>query len=316
MKTVVIRHELPEWTDWCVDRLSAEFPEHEFRAAHSLEEALDHAPDAHAFIGIGPKMTPQLVASMPKLEWVQSLTTGIDNLLAMPEMPSGLPISKVTGVQAPQMSELALTLMFALARRLPAVLSAQARGEWDRRPQSLLHGKTVCLLGLGRIAETLALYCRTLGMEVTGISGRDGAPNVDRIYPRERLLEAASEADFLVVLIPLSAATRHIVGKSVLDAMKPTAFLINIARGGCVDEVALLEALENGTIAGAGIDVFETEPLPPDSPLWTAPNAILTAHVGGFADTYHQQCYPTMLANCRTYLEQGPDALTDAVRKP
>lgn len=315
MKTVVIRHELPEWTDWYVEQLSNEFPGTEFRAAHSLEDAFTHAGATQAFVGIGPKMTPALVSAMSRLEWVQSLTTGVDNLLAMKEFPAGVPISKVTGVQGPQMSELALTMMLALSRRLPQMLDAQARRVWDRRPQPLLQGKTVCLLGLGRIAEKLALYCKTLGMTVTGVSGRTEAPNVDRVFPREKLIEAAAAADFLVVLIPLSPKTRHIVGREVLSAMKPSAFLVNIARGGCVDEDALVEALKGGRIAGAGIDVFETEPLPAESPLWTAPNAILTPHVGGFADVYHRQCFPTVLRNMRLYLEGGPDALIDAVRK-
>jgi len=315
MKTVIVRHELARWTDWYVENLSAEFPGFDFRAAYSLDDAMAHAPGAQVFIGIGPQMPPALVVAMPRLEWVQSLTTGVDNLLAMEEMPKGVPITKCVGVQGPQMSEHALMLMLALARRLPDTLQAQARGEWDRHPQPLLQHKTVCLLGLGHIAETLAPYCRTLGMTVTGVSSREEVPNIDRIYAREQLVEAAAEADFLVVLIPLAPETRHIVGSEVLAAMKPTAFLINVARGGCVDEAALLSALQNGIIAGAGIDVFETEPLPKDSPLWQAPNAILTPHVGGFADVYHKQCFPIVLDNFRAYAEGGPGALTSAVRR-
>ncbi|MBV0912270.1 D-2-hydroxyacid dehydrogenase [Anianabacter salinae] len=315
MKTVTIRHELPDWSDWYAAELSQSFPGNTFRAAHSLEQAMALAPETEVFVGIGPKMTPDLVAAMPRLEWVQSLTTGIDNLLAMEAFPKGVPISKCTGVQGPQMSELALMFMLALSRRLPEVLAAQHRAEWDRRPQPLLHGKTVCLLGLGSIAETLALYCRTMGMTVTAVSGRSAAPNVDRIHPRDRLTEAAAEADFLVVLVPLSPDTRHIVGRDVLAAMKPTAFLINIARGGCVDEAALLDALRTGAIAGAGVDVFETEPLPAGDPLWSAPNVILTPHVGGFADVYHKQCFPTVRENFRRYLDGGPDALTEASRR-
>lgn len=316
MKTVVVKHELPEWSDWYVDRLRTEFPQHRFHAAHSTDDAMALAAEAQVIMGIAPKMSSDLISSMPRLEWVQSLTTGVDNLLSMAAMPSHVPISKVTGVQGPQMAELALAMMLTLSRRIPEVLDAQDRKIWDRRPQPLLYGKTVCLLGLGSIAETLALYCTTLGMTVTGISGRDSAPNVSRIYPRRMLTQAAAEADFLVVLIPLSDDTRHIVDGTVLGAMKRSAFLINIARGGCVDEAALLNALRKGEIAGAGIDVFETEPLPRSDPLWDAPNAILTAHVGGFADIYHKQCFPTVLNNCRRFFDGGPEALTDAVRRP
>jgi D-2-hydroxyacid dehydrogenase (NADP+) len=315
MKTILIRHELPAWTDWYIRKLSDAFPGHDFRPVYTLEDAMAQAAAAQAFVGIGPKMTPDLVAAMPDLEWVQSLTTGVDNLLTMDTFPPDVPISKVSGVQGPQMSELALTLMLSLARNIPSVMDAQTRKDWDRQPQALLHGKTVCLLGLGSIAETLALYCSTMGMTVTGVSGRASAPHVTRIFPREALLDAVAEADFLVVLIPLSPDTRHIVGRRVLAAMKHSAYLVNIARGGCVDEGALLDALTQGRIAGAGVDVFEAEPLPADSPLWSAPNIIITPHVGGFADTYHEQCFPTVLKNMRTYLEDGPEALTDAVRR-
>lgn len=315
MKTVIVRHELPAWTDTYVTRLRETFPGFDIRAAYGPEKAMAHASEAAAYIGIGPKMSPELVAAMPRLEWVQSLTTGVDNLLAMEAMPAHVAISRVTGVQGPQMAELALAFMLALARRLPQVLAAQGQAIWDRQPQPLLNGKTVCIFGLGSIAETLALYCKTLGMRVTGVSSREAAPNVDAIYPASRLVEAAAEADCLVVLVPLNDRTRHSVGAEVLSAMKPSAFLINIARGGCVDEAALLDALRTGQIAGAGLDVFEAEPLPADNPLWTAPNVILTPHVGGFADTYHEQCWPTVLSNFRTWAEGGPEALTDAVRR-
>lgn len=315
MKTIAIWHETRAWTDWYVDALQTDFPGHDFRAAYSAQDALAMGGETQAFIGIGPKMTPELVAAMPRLEWVQSLTTGVDNLLGMEAFPPHVPISKVTGVQGPQMAELGLTLMFALSRDVPGMLDAQATRTWDRRPQALLYGKTICLLGLGSIAETLALYCRTLGMHVTGISGRAEAPNVDRIYPRTGLQEAVAEADFLVVLVPLSPETTHIVGPELLAAMKPSAFLINLARGGCVDEAALQAALTDGQIAGAGLDVFQTEPLPKDHPLWSAPNVILTPHVGGFSDIYHKQCYPTVQRNMALYLEHGPEALVGAVRR-
>ncbi|MFW2543742.1 D-2-hydroxyacid dehydrogenase [Primorskyibacter sp. 2E107] len=314
-KTVLICHELPDWSDFYVAKLGETWPQHRFLAAHDEAQAMDLAPQAQVYIGLAPKMTPALVARMRQLEWVQSLTTGIDALLHMESFPRGLPISRVVGVQGPQMAELALTLMLTLARRVPDLLAAQARGDWDRRPQALLHGKTLCLLGLGQIAETLALYAQTLGMTVTGVSGRESAPRVDRIFPRRQIKQAVGQADFTVVLTPLTPETRHIVDAELLAAMKPTGFLVNLARGGCVDETALLHALTSGQIAGAGIDVFETEPLPADNPLWSAPNIVITPHVGGFADCYHEQCLPTVRENFRRYASGGPDALADAARR-
>lgn len=316
MKTVLIRHERPDWTDWYVEQFSELFPDFEFRPAYTLDDAMRHAPDTNAIIGIGPQMPPQLISSMKNLEWVQSLTTGIDNLLAMQEMPKNVPITKCARLHGTQMTELALLFMLNLVRDFPNMLDNQKAAVWDRQPQPLLYEKTVCLLGLGSIAETIANVCSVLGMTVTGVSnGRSTAPHVDRVYPRARLEEAASEADFLIVLVPLSDETRNIIDARILAAMKPSAFLINMARGGCVDEAALIEALQKGEIAGAGLDVFEREPLPPDDPVWQAPNVILTPHVGGFADIYHKQCFPIVLENLRAYASGGPEALKSAARR-
>ncbi|WP_163268650.1 D-2-hydroxyacid dehydrogenase [Chelativorans alearense] len=315
-KTVLVRHERFDWSEWYVRKLSPLFPDFEFRPTRSEAEAMAEAHEVNVFVGIGPTTTPRFVAAMPNLEWVQTLTTGVDNLLVMKEMPAHVAITRVAGVHGPQMAELAILLMLSLLRDLPRFLEKQQKRQWDRRPQPLLSGRTVCILGLGLIADSLALYCKTMGMTVVGVSdGRKEAPHVDRIYRRADLKQAAAEADFLVVLVPLSAETRHIINADVLLAMKPSAYLINIARGGCVDENALLDALNKGQIAGAGIDVFEATPLPAESPLWHAPNAIVTPHVGGYADVYHEQCFPIVVENFRVYAQGGPDALKNAMRR-
>ncbi|MFN3146623.1 MAG: D-2-hydroxyacid dehydrogenase [Paracoccaceae bacterium] len=309
-KTIIVRHERPEWTRDYVERLTPMFPGMAFKPAYTLDEAMALAPAAEAIMGIGPQLPPALFAATTRLEWVQTLTTGIDNFLHMKELPEGVPVTNIVGVQGPQMSEATMALMLALARDLPGVLRAQAEARWDRRMQIALHGKTLCLLGLGSIAETLTVYARTFGMRVIGVSdGRREAPGVERIYPRAALAEAAGEADFLVVLVPLTPETRHIVDARVLAAMKPGGFLLNMARGGCVDPAALIEALEAGRIAGAALDVFERTPLPPDDPLWTAPNLIISPHVGGYADIYADQCLPTVIENLKIYAEQGPGGL-------
>ena len=316
-KTIIIRHEHPEWSDMYVARLSDMFPDLDFRVAYSLDDAFALAPDAHAIVGIGPHMPPALIAAMPNLEWIQCLTTGIDNFVHMKELPTHVPVSKVSGVHGPQVSELALLMMMSLARRLPDMLEAQGQATWTRNLQPVLYGKTLCILGLGSISETLARYAATMGMTVTGVSdGRENAPNVARIYKRADLLKAAREADFLVVLVPLSENTRHIIDADIIAAMKPNAFLINVARGGCVDEAALIKALKSGDIAGAGLDVFETEPLPADDPMWTAPNVILTPHIGGFADIYGEQCLPTVIENMKIYTAAGAAALKTALVRP
>ena len=194
------------------------------------------------------------------------------------------------------------------------MFEAQKEARWERHMQPALFGKTLCILGLGNISETLALYAKTLGMKVLGVSdSRVKAPNVDHIYKRDELNVAAAEGDFLVVLVPLSEKTHHIVNAEVLSAMKPTGFVLNLARGGCVDEAALIKALQTGAIAGAGLDFFEHEPLPREDPIWSAPNVVLTPHIAGFADIVAEQCLPTVIKNLKIYTKIGASGLTSAI---
>lgn len=306
-KTVLI---LNSKADWYADQLARAVPAFRYIAATDDDTAVAHAAEAEVLVGLAPYIPGRLVAAMERLEWVQALTTGIESLLNMPELRKGTPVTNCGGFHGPQMSELAILLMLSLARRFPEMLANQAAGRWQSWPQPLLRDKTVCILGLGAIAETLATVCNAFGMHVTGVSdGRTEAPGFTAIWPRARLAEAAGECDFLVVLVPLSEKTRHIVDARVIQAMKPSACLVNIARGGCVDEAALLNALDAGQIAGAGLDVFATEPLPPQSRFWHHPRVIVTPHIGGASDVYHQQALPILVANLNAYAEGGAAAL-------
>ncbi|SDJ31420.1 NAD(P)-dependent oxidoreductase [Aliiruegeria lutimaris] len=210
------------------------------------------------------------------------------------------------------MSELAVLLMLAALRRFPAMQENQKAHRWERWPQPILAGRTVCIVGLGAIAEHLAGVLAAFGCRLTGVSGgRSEAPGFDQVYPRDSLEAAAAEADFLVLLTPYSPSTHHIVDSSVIAAMKPTAVLVNIARGGCLDEAALADALRENRIAGAALDVFANSPLAPDDPVWDLPNLIVTPHIGGFADVYHEQALPIVAANMVDYAEGGVKALKE-----
>lgn len=288
------------------DELAARVPALDYRAALSLEEAIALAGDAEVLVALAPFITPALVAAMPRLAWIQTLTTGVDNVIGL----SDAALTNLTGFHGPQMSELAVLLMLACARRFPEILENQKAHHWERRPQPLLQDKTACIVGLGVIAEHLAKVLAVFGMTVTGVSGgRTEAPGIARVYPRSALADAAAEADFLILLTPYTPETRHIVDARVLAAMKPTAFLINIARGGCADEAAVASALTEGRIAGAAIDVFANWPLQPDNPVWDLPNLIVTPQVGGYSDVYHKQALPQLAANMAAFAEGGVEAL-------
>tara|TARA_R110000868_G_scaffold53663_4_gene168179 strand:- start:1499 stop:2446 length:948 start_codon:yes stop_codon:yes gene_type:complete len=295
---------------WYADQLGQLCPGYRFVTATTEEDAMKLAAEAEILAALAPAIKPALIAAMPKLQWVQALTTGVDNLVAMAELSPEVTLTNCSGFHGPQMSELALLLMLSLARNFPAMLENQQAAKWERWPQPLLSGKTACLVGLGSIAEMLAKRCAALDMRLTGVSnGRSQLDGFDHIYKRDEIGSAAREADFLIIIVPYSSETHHIIDAETLDVMKRSAFLINISRGGCVDERALLSALDSGKLAGAGMDVFETEPLPSKSPLWHHPKIIVTPHIGGMADIYHQQALPIIAENFTHYERDGADGL-------
>jgi phosphoglycerate dehydrogenase-like enzyme len=303
--------------DLSLEELAAAAPGFDYVLAGGNEDAtLRAAAEAEIIIGLAEAIPGRVLAAAPRLRWIQALTSGTDRLEAQPELRPEVLVTAMRGIQGPQMAELALLLMLARLRDMRGMLARQAQRIWDRRPQPLLHGRTVAILGVGSIAEHLAERCKLFGMAVIGVSSsRCEAPYFSEILPRERLKEAAARADFLVVLVPLSEETRHIVDAGVLAAMRPDAFLVNIARGAVVDEAALAACLAERRIAGAGLDVFATEPLPQDSPLCALPNVIVTPHVGGVSDIYMRQALPAVVENLNAFLERGPAGLRNLVRR-
>lgn len=299
-----------------LDDLAAAAPGYDYALAADEATTMAAAAEAEIIIGLAHAIPGHVVAAAPRLRWIQALTAGTDHLEAMPELRPEVVVTAMRGIQGPQMAEHAFLLMLGLLRDMRRIVERQAARVWDRRPQKLLHGRHIVILGVGAIAEHLAERCRLFGMRVTGISdGRREAPHFDAILPRAALRQAASEADFLVVLVPFTPATRHIVDAGVLAAMRPDAFLVNIARGAVVDEAALAEALAERRIAGAGLDVFATEPLPAGSPLWALPNVIITPHVGGVSDIYMRQALPVVAENLRAWQAGGAAALRHVVRR-
>jgi D-2-hydroxyacid dehydrogenase (NADP+) len=296
------------------EHLTPTFPKLRFHCAHNSAEALALAPPCEILVIRTDEIFAGLVAAMPRLRLIQALTTGVDHIMALPNLPSNVMITAARGFHGPQMSELAFLFMLAFARKFPAVLENQKNRIWDRREQRLLVGKTVLVVGVGRIAEELAQRCKLFGMRVVGVSTRATAPHFDVLYPRAQIAKAAALADFLILLAPYTKENHHLVDAATIDAMKPDGVLINIARGGVLDEEALRRALLEGRIAGAGLDVFQTEPLPPESPLWDTPNVIITSHVGGVSETYAEQVMPILIDNLRAFMDGAPERMSYIVK--
>jgi D-2-hydroxyacid dehydrogenase (NADP+) len=300
--------------DYFRDVLGPEFPIATFRVAHNEAEALQVCGGSNVIVAMAHGIPATVVDKMSKLHWIQALTTGTDHLLTL-NLPKDIIVTSGRGIHGPQMSEMAFLYMLSHFRDIRRLLRNQAQAKWETWPQRLLWGKTVVILGVGAISEQLALRCKAFDMCVIGVSSsRTEVAKFDEILPRERLHEAVAKADVFVVLIPYSPETHHIVDRKVLEAMKPNALLINIARGKVIDEPVLAEALAQRRIAGAGLDVFETEPLPSESPLWPMDNVIITPRVGGFSDVYVQQVMPIVRENLGIYLSGRLDKMRNLVR--
>ncbi|MFT8246035.1 D-2-hydroxyacid dehydrogenase [Roseomonas sp. BN140053] len=292
------------------------FPEVTFHTATEPEAALPLGREAEVLVALAHAVSAEQLAAMPRLRWVAALSTGVDHLLAQPGLRPEVVVTNGRGIHGPQMSEMAFLYMISLLRDFPAMLANQRAHRWQRWPQRLLLNKTVVLLGIGAISEELARRCQAFGMRVLGVSdARTEAPGFDAVLPRARLEEAAAQADVLVALVPLTESTRHMVSRAVIAAMKPGAILLNLARGPVVDEAALIEALQEGRLGGAGLDVFEVEPLPDASPLWDMPNVIVTPRVGGMSDVYAHQALPLMEENLRLFLAGDMARLRNLVQR-
>jgi len=273
--------------------------------------------DVDILLCFSPPMADHVVRDAPKLKWIQALGTGVDNIVDLPSLGKEVLVTNVRGIHGAPVSEATIAFMLSLARDMPRSVRAQEQSRWERWPSALLAGKTVGILGVGLIAEYLAPICKTFGMTVVGISGSPReTKHFDRMAHRNDLTKVAGDLDFLVVLTPLSAETRNTVGEKVFAAMKPTAYLVNVARGGVVDEPALIAALEAGKIAGAGLDVFSQEPLPSDDPLWKTKNITIFSHLGGYSQGYEDRAMPTIAGNMAKFLAGDLKSMINIVRKP
>ena len=286
-------------------RLSAKFPELAIDVADQQSKYAALIGSADILLTFGQMMKNLKVdlKDAANLKWIQALGTGTDGIADQPTLKPSVIVTTLHGIHGPPVSEAALAGMLALSRDIPRAVRSQDQKAWVRWPAKLLDGKAVGILGIGAIAETLAPKCKALGMKVIGLSSATRpVAGFDRMHGRDELLRIAPELDYLVLLTPYSAATHNLIDAKVFAAMKPTSYLINLARGGIVDEDALVDALRAGRIAGAALDVFQQEPLPATHPLWSFKNVIVTTHQGGFCDVYVDLALLIITYNMRCFL--------------
>jgi phosphoglycerate dehydrogenase-like enzyme len=295
----------------------------EHRTARTLDELGDALREVEVLYTTGLMPSPE---NAPALRWMQGHFAGVERYLDHPLLKSVV-LTTSSGIHAPAMAEYILMMMLAFAHQLPRMIEHQKRGEWPQGRWALfapreLRGTVVGIVGYGSVGREVARLAKAFGMQVLATK-RDltrvtdegwrlpgvGDPltqSVDRLYPAETLRAMLGECDYVVLTVPLTPATRNLIGVEELTCMKPGAVLINVARGGVVDEAALIEALRAGTIRGAALDVFAEEPLPAGSPLWTLPNVILSPHVSGFTLDYDGRTMALFAENLRRYVVGEP----------
>jgi phosphoglycerate dehydrogenase-like enzyme len=294
-----------------VDRLRTAFPQHQFHHATSEEQATALAPGAD--VAFMAELRSAHFAAARQLRWIHSSAAGVGNMLFPELVRSDVVLTNSSGVSADSIAEHVLGLTLALFRKLPDAFRSQSARHWAQNdlvaPPPLRHvqGARVLIVGLGSIGAACAWRLAALGATVTGIRRRldqPTPPGVSLVAPLDRLREFLPSADVVVISAAQTGATRGLIGESELSLMPADAILINVSRGKLVDERALIAALRQGRIGGAGLDVFEHEPLAPDSTLWGLPNAIITPHMAGFRPDHWDAVTALFAENLRRF-ERG-----------
>ena len=293
-----------ENADRIYDReLAARVPALRIDSVERHEDVGPFIANTDVLLTFSPFMADHVTREATQLKWIQVLGSGVDGIVNLPSLRKDVLVTNGRGVQATPVSECAFSLMLALSRDLPRMVMNQSERRWERWPSQVMKGRTLGILGVGQIAEELAAKAQAFGMRVVGISSSTRPlANFDRMFAKDELLDAVRELDYFVLLTPYSPQTHHIVNARVLANMKPSAFLINVARGGVLDEGDLTAALRDGTIRGAALDVFSEEPLPASSDLWSLSNVLISPHLAGLNSSYPDSILPLVEQNIRLFL--------------
>ncbi len=252
------------------------------------------------------RLPVDILKRAPRLKWVQTMGAGVERFLDPEMVDSRVIMTNVSGIHAIPISEYILCVMLMFAKQMPLCNQLKQEKNWQRFNAGVLHGKTVGIVGLGHIGREVARLSKCFGMNVIAArrspTVRSRARYVDKLVPRQRLAELLFESDFVALTLPSTRETTHLIGEKEFHLMKPTAFMINIGRGNIIDEEALVRALEQHWIAGAGLDVFTREPLPQDSKLWDLPNVIFSPHISGSLEDYYVQATAVFTENLKRFL--------------
>jgi phosphoglycerate dehydrogenase-like enzyme len=275
---------------------------------------LDRAEVLFGVPGDSAEGLAEVVNGLPRLRWVHATSAGAGEQVRKaelsPEALERVTITTSSGVHAVPLAEFAVLGLLAVAKELPQLVEDQRARAWPevRQPLRELSGQTLFLVGLGEIGREVARLGKALGMRTVGFRRTQGPPPewVDEVHGPERLTELADQADAMVVSLPMTEQTAGLVDRATIERLPASCIFVNVGRGGVVDEPALVDALRDRRIAGAVLDVFTTEPLPADSPLWTLPNVLVTPHAAALSARENERITELFTDNLRRFLDGRP----------
>ena len=271
----------------------------------SRDELVKEGADAELFYG---SLREEVFPFFPKLRWIQSPSAGVERQLYPAFKNSDVILTNAAGIHAPYCAEHAFALLLGLTRGINRHVRSQIKHEWRVIRLVEITGWTLGIIGMGGFGVQMAQRGKGLGMHVIAVDPyrADKPAVVDELMPIDRLPELISRSDVLMIACPHTVETHHLINAENLKLMKPSAYLINVTRGGIIDESALIDALKEGRIAGVGLDVFEVEPLPDNSPLWDIENVIITPHSAGQSQHRPRPTIELFCDNLRRYLQGEP----------
>jgi phosphoglycerate dehydrogenase-like enzyme len=313
---IVIRHQFELWRapEWFGQRLGRDFPKVEVVQRDSYEGIEEHLCDAEIIFTIS--LRQEQLGSTRNLRWIHAPTAAVHQFLFPELVDSDVTLTNSTEVHGPVVAEHVIALIFALAKKIPQATFLQQKHCWGKeamwreghRPREVA-GATLGLIGVGSIGRRVAQMASALGMRVIAVRehiDKRAPDGVEAVFAPSELDKVLAQSDFVVMAAPLVSATHGLMNAGRFALMKPDAFLINVGRGPQVDEAALTEALRSRRIAGAALDVFEHEPLPPGSPLWNIDNLLITPHTAGLTEKLWDRHYDLFSDNLRRYLSGQP----------
>jgi D-2-hydroxyacid dehydrogenase (NADP+) len=290
---ICVWHPFTEWRPkpMLAEAIRKQWPE--MRVVHlpNYDRLPEELPDTDIFVGYS--LRAEQLKDGKKLKWIHSTAAGVAQLMYPELRNSGILVTNPSGIFSVPMAEHVIGLLLALARNFPDCVRQQDRARWSQqelwdKPQHLteLNGKVLLIVGYGSIGREVAKRAKALEMHVWGVtrSGKGDRAHAEKILAASQLEEALPDADYVLIAAPETAETKHLIGAAQIARMKRGARLINVGRGSLLDEAALIRALESGALGGAALDVVQTEPLPTESPLWRAPNLMLTPHTSAVSD--------------------------------